>query len=103
MENKNTAIIDLTNCRYILDFHERIRKALDFPDFYGANWSAFDDMMWSECTAEKIIIVGAETMPKEFDEVLKMMCKILDKNIQWRAKYGEKLEYEFVRKDTQYE
>lgn len=97
MDN-NTVILDLTGCKYILELHERIKKAFDFPDFYGRNWDAFNDLIWSECAAEKIIIVGADTMPKEFKGQIDMMCKVIEENNQQRAKYGEKLEYEFAYK-----
>lgn len=32
---KKTVILDLTDCRYWMDFHERIRIAFDFPEYYG--------------------------------------------------------------------
>lgn len=97
MDN-NTVILDLTGCKYILELHERIKKAFGFPDYYGRNWDAFNDLMRGECAAEKIIIVGAGTMPKEFKGQIDMMCKILEENKQHCAKYGEKLEYEFADK-----
>ena len=75
--------LDLTDCKYIDDLHERIRVAFDFPKWYGANWSAFWDLLWSDCDADRVIITGEHTMPKEFDESLAKMHKILDRMIQF--------------------
>lgn len=36
---KKTVILDLTDCWYWIDFHERIRIAFDFPEYYGQNWA----------------------------------------------------------------
>lgn len=80
--------LDLTDCRYYDDLHERIRVAFDFPEWYGANWSAFWDLLWSDCDADQVIITGEHTMPKEFDESLAKMHKILDRLKQWRADVG---------------
>ena len=37
--------LDFTECKNYLEFHERIRKAFDFPDWYGKNWDAFWDLL----------------------------------------------------------
>ena len=50
--------LDLTGCKNTRDIHERIRTAFDFPDWYGNNWSAFWDLLWSECDADKVIVKG---------------------------------------------
>ena len=39
------AVIDLTNCKHLLELHERIRISLDFPKWYGMNFDAFWDMI----------------------------------------------------------
>jgi len=41
MSKKGT--IDLTGCQSYLELHERIRVALELPEWYGKNWSAFWD------------------------------------------------------------
>lgn len=41
--------LDLTDCKYIRDFHERIRVALDFPEWYGANLDALWDLLSEPC------------------------------------------------------
>ena len=81
-----TIYLDLTGCKYWDDLHERIRVAFDFPEWYGANWSAFWDLLWSECDADRVVITGEHTMPKEFDRPLAMMHETLDELIEWRKR-----------------
>ncbi|MBE6762826.1 MAG: hypothetical protein E7553_00520 [Ruminococcaceae bacterium] len=75
--------LDLTNCRTLYDLHERIRIAFDFPDWYGKNWSAFWDLLWSECDADKVIIRGERSLPEGFRKQLEIMHKILDDKIEF--------------------
>lgn len=72
--------LDLTGCKYWDDLHNRIRKAFGFPEWYGENWDAFWDLMWSECDADKLVIKGEHTMPKEFAEELAIMHEILERS-----------------------
>lgn len=73
MKEKKVITLDLTDCKYLGELHERIRIAFDFPKWYGANWDAFWDLLWSECDADEVVIIGEKTMPIEFsDELLKM-------------------------------
>ena len=82
-----TIVLDLTGCKSLFDIHERIRKAFYFPEWYGKNWSAFWDLLWSECDADKLIIKGENTIPKEYSEHLRTMHSILDKEIAFRKQY----------------
>lgn len=96
MSDDKTAIIDLTGCKYIMEIHERIKVALDFPDCYGMNWTAFDDFLWSECVAEKVIVVGADTLPKEFAKEMDWMKYYLEECKVYRKERNKVFEYEFV-------
>ena len=78
--------LDLTGCKYISEIHERIRVAFGFPEWYGKNWSAFWDLLWSECDADKVIIKGENSLPKEFDSSLSVMHEILDDKIAFNKK-----------------
>jgi RNAse (barnase) inhibitor barstar len=31
---------DLTGCKFLGELRQRIKKAFDFPDWYGENWDA---------------------------------------------------------------
>ena len=73
--------LDLTGCKYLSEVHERIRIAFNFPEWYGKNWSAFWDLLWSECDADKVIIKGELTLQKDLNKSLSVMHEILeDKN-----------------------
>ncbi len=57
-KKEKVVTLDLTGCKNWLELHERIRIAFDFPDFYGKNWDAFWDLIWSDCDAQRIIVIG---------------------------------------------
>lgn len=86
-------ILDLTDCQYLGELHERIRVAFDFPEWYGANWDAFWDLLQSECDAEKLEIIGIDTLPEEFDDQIKTMKYVLEKFKNNCKKYDEIFEY----------
>ena len=88
--------LDLTDCKYLGELHQRIKKAFDFPDFYGENWDAFWDLLWSECDADKVVILGEHTMPQEFDWHLEKMHEILQRHKDNCAKDGEHFEFEII-------
>lgn len=81
--------LDLTGCKYWDELHRRIREAFGFDEDTGRNWNAFWDMMRSECDADKVIIKGEHTMPKEFAEQLAIMHEVLDRTIE----YNKKMEF----------
>ena len=89
MEEKKIIILDLTDCKYLGELHERIRAAFDFPEWYGANWDAFWDLLWSECDADEVVIVGEQTMSKEFNNQLEDMHKMLDELVKERTEYSK--------------
>ncbi len=85
MKEKKIITLDLTDCKYLGELHERIRVAFDFPEWYGANWDAFWDLLWSECDADEVVIVGEKTMSEVFNSQLKDMHEMLDKFVNERA------------------
>lgn len=94
MEDKKIVTLDLTDCRFLGEIHLRIKKAFDFPDFYGENWDAFWDLLWSECDANKIVVIGEKTVSKELIPSVEMVNKILQELKEERKKYGDELEIE---------
>ena len=88
MEQKKTITLDLTDCKYLGEIHERIRIAFDFPEWYGANLSAFDDLMDTECDADEVIILGSNTLTKELKEYVINLTDILDKIVKEREYYS---------------
>lgn len=77
MEKKKVITLDLTDCKYLGELHERIRVAFDFPQWYGANWDAFWDLLHMDCDADEVVVIGEKTMPSEFDSELLKMHKVL--------------------------
>lgn len=96
MESKKTVILDLTDCKYLGELHERIRVAFDFPEWYGENWDAFWDLLRSECDAEKLEIKGINTLPKEFYSQIETMKYVLEMFKNNCKKYDEFFEYEII-------
>lgn len=89
------AIIDLTDCKYLMDLHERIRVGMDFPDWYGKNWDAFWDMINKETDVDFVIVKGSKTVSKDLYKSIESMRKLLEMNKQY---WGTKcpFDYEFI-------
>lgn len=88
--------LDLTDCKSLLEIHERIRKAFDFPDWYGKNWSAFWDLLRTECDADKVEIFGINTISEKFNRHLNKMIEIIQRNKDEHEEYGDLFEYEVI-------
>ena len=93
--------VDLTGCKYVMEFWERIKVGFGFQEHFGKNWSAFWDMLSWECPASKVTIIGANTLPKSWilfggETYLEMMEHILQRNKEDRRKYNYEFDYEFI-------
>ncbi|MVB12732.1 Barstar (barnase inhibitor) [Caprobacter fermentans] len=96
MEGKKITTLDLTGCKSLGELHQRIRKAFDFPDWYGENWDAFWDLLQTECDADKIKILGEHTLSKEFNWHIEKMHEILQRNKDDHKKYGWNFDFEII-------
>lgn len=94
MEDNKCVILDLTDCRYLGELHQRIKVAFDFPDYYGENWDAFYDLICTDSKAERIIIKGKSEMSKNLENELERMIDTLDDAIEHLAGFEISLEYE---------
>ena len=81
--------LDLTGCKALNELHERIRVAFDFPEWYGKNWDAFNDLLSTECDADKVIIKGEKTLSKDFEKSLNMMHKVFE----FKKEYNDKCNF----------
>lgn len=90
------AILDLTDCKYLPEMHERMKAALQFPPYYGRNWDAFWDSLTYESPVEYIEIRGESTVSKDLRPSLEKMHEILKKVKQKRAEFGWAFDYEVV-------
>ena len=94
--NKKVIKLDFTGCKTWWDYHERIRVAFDFPEWYGKNWSAFWDLLSTECDADKVEIFGEYTLSKKFDSFIDKTHEILQRNKKEHEEYGYLFEYEVI-------
>ena len=94
MEEKKIITLDLTGCKYLGEIHRRIKKAFDFPDFYGENRDAFWDLLRSECDADKVIVVGGDSVSKELRASVQTMKGILEEFQELCDKDGDPVEIE---------
>lgn len=90
------AIIDLTNCKYLIEMHERINTGLDLEEGYGRNWSAFWDEINRNIKYDFITVKGSETVSKELTGSVEKMHKILERNKRSWAHSDHPFDYEFV-------
>ena len=93
MEKEKIITLDLTGCKYLGEIHQRIKKAFDFPDFYGENWDAFWDLLRSECDADKVV-VGGDSVSKELSTSVQTMKGILEEFQELCDKDGDPIEIE---------
>lgn len=97
MDEKKMVTLDLTDCKYLGELHERIRKAFDFPEWYGENWDAFWDLLFSDCDADGVRIIGEHTLSKEFDSQIEILHTILEENKEKHSKYHHDFSIEIER------
>ena len=94
MKKEKIVTLDLTGCKYLGEIHQRIKKAFDFPDFYGENWDAFWDLLRSECDADKVAVVGGDSVSKELSTSVQTMKGILEEFQELCDKDGDPIEIE---------
>ena len=94
MKKEKIVTLDLTGCKYLGEIHQRIKKAFDFPDFYGENWDAFWDLLRSECDADKVMVVGGDSVSKELSTSVQTMKGILEEFQELCDKDGDPVEIE---------
>ena len=99
MEEKKVTL-DLTGYKYLGEIHQRIKKAFDFPDFYGENWDAFWDLLWSECDADKVVIIRGNRVSKELMPSIEIINEILQELKEDRKNMESKLRSKYTIKGT---
>ncbi|MBR0349678.1 MAG: barstar family protein [Clostridia bacterium] len=89
------AIIDLTDCDDVFDLQERIKVGMDFPNWYGRNWSAFWDMINKETDVDFVIVKGSKTVSDDLNKSIEIMAEILERNKRYWGT-GCPFDYEFI-------
>lgn len=97
-------VVDFTNVKNYFDMHFIIRDSLDFPDYYGCNWSAFWDCLTDMITLDgklHIEIIGLDIIKEKFDDSADMILKILKKFKHFgNSKYAEQIEIDIILGDN---
>ncbi len=96
MKQEKIVTLDLTGCKYLGEMHQRIKKAFDFPDFYGENWDAFWDLLRSECDADKVVVMGGESVAKELKPSVQTINEILWEFQELCSEDGEPVKIEIT-------
>ena len=94
MKKQKVVTLDLRGCQSLEEIHQRIKKAFDFPDFYGENWDAFWDLLRNECDMDKVVVLGEEAVSEKLKPSVAMINEILQELKEDRAKYDEQIEIE---------
>lgn len=95
-------VIDFRNINYYLEMHAVIRRALEFPDDYGCNWSAFWDCLTDMYgTPIHIEIIGLEVIERKFQDTTKKMLEILKRFKHFNNDlFSDSIKIEIVSGDT---
>jgi hypothetical protein len=91
-------LIDGDNCGTKADFFKQIGEALEFPDFFGSNWDAFNDMVsdlsWLEGDAYLLMVENATDLlssatDRDFNILLETFADIHAENRNLSLDDGE--------------
>ncbi len=88
--------LNLNGCKYLEEIHIRIQDALDFPDYYGKNWSAFWDCINRDCDVDFVTIVGTSSISNDLKESVNKMIEILERNKQFWNGTDCPFDYEII-------
>lgn len=94
--------LDFTNVNHYLEMHFVIRQALDFPDYYGCNWSAFWDCL-KDMYGDPIHIeiIGLEVIERKFGDSASKMIEILKRFKHYaNDRFSNNIKIEIVSGDT---
>ncbi len=100
---KDLYTLDFSNVNYFFEFHFVIKEELDFPDYYGCNWSAFWDCLTDMVDDPvHIEIIGLDNVERKFgSDFAKTMIKILKRFKHYNDdKYMSDIQIEIVSGKT---
>ena len=91
MKKPKIIILDLNDCKYLGELHLRLKKAFDFPEWYGENWDAFWDLLREPRDYTIVEIKGFHSLPKDLKPSGDMIIEILQENKEHQEKFYEKM------------
>ena len=89
-------VLDISGCKHLHELHRKIKVALDFPDYYGENLSAFWDCINRECDADFVTVVGSSTVDPQLKPTMSAIIEMLEENKQYWANTDCPFDYEIV-------
>ena len=92
----NRAVLDLSNCKDALEMHERFKHTLEFPEYYGKNWSAFWDSLMYDSPVDYVEVHGEGSVAEELRPMLEKFHEILDRVKNNHAKLGWVFDYKII-------
>ena len=101
-EYRDPYIIDFSNLKTHWDIHRIIKEGLDFPDYYGCNWSAFWDCL-TDMVGEKvhIEIIGLEVLRQSYADTADKMIEILQEFKHYcDDRFADNIKIEIVNGNT---
>ena len=101
-EYRDPYIIDFSNMKTHWEIHQIIKEGLDFPDYYGCNWSAFWDCL-TDMYGDPIHIeiIGLEVIERKFGDAAKKMIEILKRFKHFgNDRFSDSIKIEIVSGDT---
>ena len=77
-QEKKKYTIDFRNVKHYPEVHKEIQRALEFPYYYGCNWSAFWDCL-TDMYGDPIHIeiLGLEIVEQKFGDCASKMMELL--------------------------
>ena len=71
--------IDFNGCRTYHKFHQILKEAFDFPNYYGENLDALWDCLDNYCDFDLIVeIKGFNSLPKELKQYIPKVMNVFD-------------------------
>lgn len=92
--NENVIVLELSECNYIGEIHQRIKETFDFPDYYGENWHAFKDAFITVGVPDKIEIKEVNSIPARLKGEIDKMLDSLTLMKQELLSYG--FDFDFI-------
>ena len=104
---KEKYTLDFSNVQQYGDIHQIIKKELDFPDYYGENWSAFWDCLTEMIDEEEVLyieMIGLEVLHQIFSHALDKILEILKRLKHYdNESYYDMVKIEIVIGEARYE
>lgn len=104
---KEKYTLDFSKIEHWGEFHQIIKKELDFPRNYGENWDALWDCLTDMVDVEEplyIEIIGAEVIEQKWPKTIDTLVEILKDLKHWHSdKYCNYVKVEIVCGEARYE